>query len=140
MVSSEVLHTDYFATALNEKISNRLEAINERLKALPEKITPETVQELAKDDNEYGITLREYSDLVSYSVKMNAMYGNNSAKPPFIKAVEEISNSPFNAKSFLDTLKEKGFTTKESLLFYSALNTYSISNSLRNYNFVNAKI
>ena len=129
--------------ALGKIKKNPLEELQEKLKDIPAVLDKETLSKLKDDDNEFGITLKEYTDFTTYNTMMNTLYGNNSANK-FQNTLNILTNSSENelatAKTFVEKMKENGMTNAAAVKTYSALKQYSIlSSSFGDYSFVKAE-
>ena len=123
-------------------ISDKLDKINSQLKDLPEVLDYETLEKFQND--EFEITLEEYTDMNSYRVTMNALYGSssanklNSALNGFLGLDDDRKTS---AKDFIQGLEDKGVDKMDALKLYNMLKSYSTLSSLGQKNsFVSAKI
>ena len=121
--------------------NNNFENIESQIANLPSVLDEQTITGLV--NGAYEISLKEYTNLSTYTTMMEALYGNNSANS-LINKFNMLTNSAetnlSNAKSFIDKMKENGMSNKTALTTYSALQKYSfMSSTFNNYNFVNAK-
>ncbi len=126
---------------LNENVSDRIKKLQEKMQKLPSVLDKDTLSKLR--NGEYGITLKEYTTMTTYNNTMSALYGNNSSDP-FQQTLSKIlgtENTSLNsAKSFVEKLKEQGFSNSSAVKMYSALKKYSLMSSFNNYNFVKATV
>lgn len=140
LLASDALVTKAYSK-LNESAKDRIEEIRKQTQTLPSVLDAETLSKLRSGD--YGITLREYTNLSTYNNLMTVAYGNNSASPfqqYLNNFLESDDDKLANAKSFIDKAKESGISNSKALKLYSALQSYSMLTSFKNYNFVNAKV
>ena len=140
LLTSDALVTKAYSK-LNESAKDRIEEIRKQTQTLPSVLDAETLSKLRSGD--YGITLREYTNLSTYNNLMTVAYGNNSASPfqqYLNNFLESDDDKLANAKSFIDKAKESGISNSKALKLYSALQSYSMLTSFKNYNFVNAKV
>ncbi len=118
------------------------EIIKDRLNELPKTIDKQTLSILKNDNNEFGVSLKQYTDLSTYSTVMNTLYGNKSANK-FQNTLNMLTDSADDelatAKAFINKMKENGMSNQNAVKTYSALKKYSLMTSLNNYNFVNSK-
>ena len=129
-------------TKKSETASERIERIQKQMENLPSVLDKNGLTKLK--DGEFDITLKEYTDLNSYRIKMNALYGNSSDNQ-FQTYLNNTVNNNGNdtitkAKDFIDTMRDNGMSDTQALKLYSALKSYSVITGFKNYNFVNAKI
>ena len=119
------------------------EIIKDRLNELPKTIDKQTLSILKNDNNEFGVSLKQYTDLSTYSTVMNTLYGNKSANK-FQNTLNMLTDSADDelatAKAFINKMKENGMSNQNAVKTYSALKKYSLMTSLNNYNFVNSKV
>ncbi len=128
---------------LGQVKQNPLEQLQEKLRNIPSVLDKNTIAKLREEDNEFGISLKEYTSFSTYNTMMSTLYGNTSASR-FQNTLNLITNSPENelasAKTFVEKMKENGMSNSTAVRTYSALKQYSIlSSSLGDYSFVNAK-
>ena len=74
---------------------------------------------------------------------MTIAYGNNSADPfqQYLNSfLESDEDKLANAKSFINKVTESGVSNSTARKLYSAMQSYSLISSFKNYNFVNAKV
>ena len=139
-LKSDALLTKAYSK-LNESAQERIENIRKQSQSLPSVLDANTLSKLRSGD--YGITLREYTNLSTYNNLMNVAYGNNSASPfqqYLNNFLESDDDKLANAKSFIEKLRENGMSNSTALKLYSAMQSYSLVSSFKNYNFVNAKV
>ena len=125
----------------SETASQRFERIQKQMEKLPSVLDKDTLTKLK--NGEYEISLKEYTDFSSYKAKMNALYGNNSANVFQNYLNNTIGNSndfTANAKDFIDKMQDNGMSNRQAVKLYSALKSYSLVSSFKNYNFISAKI
>jgi len=129
-------------TKKSETASERIERIQKQMENLPSVIDKNGLTKLK--DREFDITLKEYTDLNSYRIKMNALYGNSSDNQFQTYLNNTLNNNSDDtitkAKDFIDKMKDNGMSDIQALKLYSALKSYSVITGFKNYNFVNAKI
>ena len=125
----------------SETASQRFERIQKQMDKLPSVLDNDTLTKLKNGD--YEISLKEYSDFNSYRSNMNALYGNGSAnnfENYFNKTISQSADFVANAKDFIEKMQDNGMSNKQALKLYSALKSYSMISSFKNYNFISAKI
>ena len=128
-------------TKLNESAKERIDELRKQTQSLPSVLDAKTLSKLRSGD--YGITLREYTNLNTYNNLMTIAYGNNSADPfqQYLNSfLESDEDKLANAKSFINKVKESGVSNSTARKLYSAMQSYSLISSFKNYNFVNAKV
>ena len=129
-------------TKKSETASERIERIQKQMENLPSVLDKNGLTKLK--DGEFDITLKEYTDLNSYRIKMNALYGNSSDNQFQTYLNNTLNNNSDDtitkAKDFIDKMKDNGMSDIQALKLYSALKSYSVITGFKNYNFVNAKI
>ena len=125
----------------NNNRENQLQQIQEQLDNIPSLLDKNTLTKL--NNGEYGISLKEYTELTSYNTMMTALYGNNSANK-FQNTLNILTNSAenelANAKTFVTTMQENGMSAKAAIHTLVSLQKYSLLSSQGNYNFVNASV
>ena len=133
----------------NEIATERLERITKQLENLPSVADKNTLQDLI--DGKYKVTLREYTNLNSYRTVMNSLYGNKSANS-FTNTINKIlgkdedDDTLANAKTFVEKMKENGFSNSSAIKLYTALKSYSLISAMQNNNssktnsYVSAKV
>lgn len=125
----------------NNTKENQLEKIREQLDNIPSLLDKNTLTKLI--NGEYSISLKEYTQMNTYNTMMSALYGNNSANK-FQNTLNILTNSAENelatAKTFVETMTERGMSTKAAVQTFAALQKYSLLSSDGNYNFVNASV
>lgn len=118
-----------------------LEKFNDEGQSLSSIIDEDTLQEIA--DGKYDISLKQYTNMHTYNLMMSNLYGNNSANI-FQNSLNNVLGSQENtiatAKTFVDTMRERGLNNSSALKLYTAIKSYSAMSSLSNFNFVDAKI
>ena len=125
----------------SETASQRFERIQKQMDKLPSVLDNDTLTKLKNGD--YEISLKEYSDFNSYRSNMNALYGNGSAnnfENYLNKTISQSADFVANAKDFIEKMQDNGMSNKQALKLYSALKSYSMISSFKNYNFISAKI
>ena len=125
----------------SETASQRFERIQKQMDKLPSVLDNDTLTKLKNGD--YEISLKEYSDFNSYRLNMNALYGNGSAnnfENYLNKTISQSADFVANAKDFIEKMQDNGMSNKQALKLYSALKSYSMISSFKNYNFISAKI
>lgn len=127
-----------------ENTKNAFERLQENAQNIPSVLNKNTLQDLI--DGKYDITLKDYTNLTTYNLMMSNLYGNNSANP-FTNSLNNLlgtkENTLATAKTFVETMKERGLSNASALKMYSALQNYSTMsnlNILNNSSFVSAKI
>lgn len=126
------------------KSEKNLAEVNEKLKDLPKVLDKDTLKKLI--DGEYDVSLKEYTDLNSYRTVMSALYGNSSANKAqsYMKNIlgKEFDLEKISAKTFMDKMQEKGFSVKDSVGLYNAIQKYSVTTSIlgKENSYVSAKI
>ena len=133
---------DQINDILSNLKQNPLEELQEKLKNIPAVLDKDTVLKLRNKDNEFGITLKEYTNFNTYNLMMSTLYGDNSANK-FQNTLNILTNTPENelatAKTFVEKMKENGMNNATAVRTYSALKQYSIlSSSFNDYSFVKA--
>ena len=121
--------------------SEKTQAIRQQLNNIPSVLDESTLTKLRNGG--YEISLKEYTDMNTYNVKMAALYGNSSANKfqnILNIAVDSAEDSLANAKAFVDKMRQNGMSNSTALKTYSALQKYSLMTSFGNYNFVKAKV
>ena len=118
-----------------------LEKFNDEGQSLSSIIDEDTLQDIA--DGKYDISLKQYTNMHTYNLMMSNLYGNNSANI-FQNSLNNMlglqENTIATAKTFVDTMRERGLNNSSALKLYTALKSYSAMSSLSNFNFVDAKI
>ena len=135
-------------TLIKSLSSLEVESVTDKIEKLRKKqlnnsafLNTDTLSKLR--NGEYNISLKQYTSLTSYDAIMEAFYGNNSASPfkKYLNNLLETDDDKLStAKSFLDKLKERGFSNKSSMKMYSALQKYSLATTLQNFNYVNTNV
>lgn len=130
-------------TQSSETATEKLQRIQRQIKNIPSVLDYDTLSKLR--NGEYEISLKEYTSMNNYNTTMSALYGDKSANP-FQQYIDKILNtnsnndsSISNAKTFVDKMRENGLSNSSAVKLYSALKSYSLISSFKNYNFVNAK-
>lgn len=129
------------SSKIRESNNENLERLKKQMQSMPSVLSYDTLSKLK--DGEYNISLKEYTTMSTYNTMMNSMYGNNSASPfqkylnTFLKSDEDRLA---DAKAFVDKMRENGLSNSSATKMYSALKTYSLVSSFKNYNFVNANV
>ena len=139
-LSSDALLANAYAK-LNTSAEDRISELRKQMENIPSVLDTDTLSKLRSGD--YGITLREYTTLNTYNNLMAVTYGNNSASPfqsLLNNYLETDDDKLANAKSFIDKLRDSGVSNSSARKLYSALQSYSLVSSFKNYNFVNAKV
>lgn len=138
---TETLKERIYLPSIEGNASDRLQEIKERLQNLPSVLDPSTLQKLR--NGEYDISLREYSSMNTYRNMMEHLYGDKSADT-FQNYLDSIFDSDedkvANAKNFIEKMKKNGMSNSKALKLYTAIKTYSLVSSYKNYNFIKAKI
>ena len=118
-----------------------LEKFNDEGQSLSSIVDKDTLQDIA--DGKYDISLKQYTNMHTYNLMMSNLYGNNSANI-FQNSLNNMlglqENTIATAKTFVDTMRERGLNNSSALKLYTALKSYSAMSSLSNFNFVDAKI
>ena len=121
--------------------SDKLLKVQDQIKNLPSVLDKDTLTKLKNGD--YEVSLKEYTNMNTYNTMMSALYGNRSANA-FQNTLNLITNSPEDelatAKTFVQTMKDNGMSTKSAVKTFAALQKYSLMSSFGNYNFVKAKV
>lgn len=141
---SSILQNSLLLSSLNNKNddeqSNRLQKIQDQLKNT-NILDKNTISKFQK--GEFEISLKQFTNMNTYSTMMNALYGNNSANT-FQNTLNTLTNSAENnlatAKTFVENMKANGMSNGTAVRTYSALQKYSLVSSFNNYNFVTAKV
>jgi hypothetical protein len=127
-----------YSTNNNNK-ENQLQKIQEKLDNIPTTLDKNTLTRL--NNGEFGISLKEYTQINTYNTMMTALYGNNSANK-FQNTLNILTNSAenelANAKTFVETMQERGMSPKAAVNTLIALQKYSLMSSYGNYNYINA--
>lgn len=125
----------------NNNRENQLQQIQEQLDNIPSLLNKDTLTKL--NNGEYGISLREYTELNSYNTMMTALYGNNSANK-FQNTLNILTNSAenelANAKTFVAAMQKNGMSAKAAVHTLASLQKYSFLSSQGNYNYINASV
>ena len=98
-------------------------------------------------DDDFGISLRDFTNLNSYITMMNSIYGNSS-KTKFQNALANVLSAGqntqiANAKTFIQKMKENGLSNSSALTMFKAVNSYSLVSAMSTNttnSFVSAKI
>lgn len=138
---SETIKERLYSSSTENNLTDRLERIKEKMQNLPSVLDSSTLQKLR--DGEYEISLKEYSNMNTYRTMMDSLYGDKSAdafQNYLDKIFEEEADKVANAKSFVEKMRENGMSNSTALKLYSAIKTYSLVSSFKNYNFIKAKI
>ena len=121
--------------------SDKLQKVQDQIKNLPSFLDKDTLTKLKNGD--YEVSLKEYTNMNTYNTMMSALYGNRSANT-FQNTLNLITKSPKDelatAKTFVQTMKDNGMSTKTAVKTFAALQKYSLMSSFGNYNFVKAKV
>ena len=121
--------------------SDKLQKVQDQIKNLPSVLDKDTLTKLKNGD--YEVSLKEYTNMNTYNTMMSALYGNRSANT-FQNTLNLITKSPEDelatAKTFVQTMKDNGMSTKTAVKTFAALQKYSLMSSFGNYNFVKAKV
>ena len=121
--------------------SDKLQKVQDQIKNLPSVLDKDTLTKLKNGD--YEVSLKEYTNMNTYNTMMSALYGNRSANT-FQNTLNLITKSPEDelatAKTFVQTMKDNGMSTKSAVKTFATLQKYSLMSSFGNYNFVKAKI
>ena len=121
--------------------SDKLQKVQDQIKNLPSVLDKDTLTKLKNGD--YEVSLKEYTNMNTYNTMMSALYGNRSANT-FQNTLNLITKSPEDelatAKTFVQTMKDNGMSTKTAVKTFAALRKYSLMSSFGNYNFVKAKV
>lgn len=130
-----------FLTAQNG-VAEKLANLDKQMQGLPSVLDEETLNNLV--EGEYDITLKEYTDLNTYRNTMGALYGANSANPLYSRLntlMGNNNNTAVSAKTFIENMRERGLSDEGALNLYTAMRTYSVTNTLLgNNSFVNARV
>ena len=130
-----------FLTAQNG-VAEKLANLDKQMQELPSVLDKETLNNLV--EGEYDITLKEYTDLNTYRNTMGALYGANSANPLYSRLntlMGNNNNTAVSAKTFIENMRERGLSDEGALNLYTAMRTYSVTNTLLgNNSFVNARV
>ncbi|MBR6126256.1 hypothetical protein IKQ21_01075 [bacterium] len=140
LLSSDALLTKAYAK-LNTSAEGRITELRKKMEVLPSVLDTDTLSKLRNGD--YGISLREYTNLNTYNNLMTVKYGDKSAnsfQSLLNNYLQTDDDKLANAKSFIDKMRENGVSNSSALKLYSALQSYSLVSSFKNYNFVNAKV
>ncbi len=126
----------------NESFADKLAKLSNRsLSELPSIVDINTLKDLK--EGKFDISLRQYTNLHTYNLMMSNLYDNTSANV-FQKSLNNLLGTEENdiatAKTFVDTMRERGLSNQSAITLYSALKSYSLTSSIGNYNFVDAKI
>ena len=126
----------------NESFADKLAKLSNRsLLELPSIVDINTLKDLK--EGMFDISLRQYTNLHTYNLMMSNLYDNTSANV-FQKSLNNLLGTEENdiatAKTFVDTMRERGLSNQSAITLYSALKSYSLTSSIGNYNFVDAKI
>lgn len=120
---------------------DKLQKVQDQIKNLPSVLDKDTLTKLKNGD--YEVSLKEYTNMNTYNTMMSALYGNRSANT-FQNTLNLITKSPEDelatAKTFVQTMKDNGMSTKTAVKTFAALRKYSLMSSFGNYNFVKAKV
>lgn len=136
---SSILQNSLLLYAANNNKDNQLQEIQDKLDNIPSVLDKDTLTRL--NSGEFGITLKEYTQMSTYNTMMTALYGNNSANK-FQNTLNILTNSAENelasAKTFVEAMQENGMSPKAAVNTYIALQKYSFMSSYGNYSYVNA--
>lgn len=123
-------------------VAEKLANLDKQMQGLPSVLDEETLNNLV--EGEYDITLKEYTDLNTYRNTMGALYGANSANPLYSRLntlMGNNNNTAVSAKTFIENMRERGLSDEGALNLYTAMRTYSVTNTLLgNNSFVNARV
>ena len=135
--------TDNLQNLTNKKtlFDNWLEKYNNQETSSTAIIDEDTLLDLA--NGKYDISLRDYTNMYTYNLTMSNLYGDSSADT-FQQSLNNLlgtqENALTTAKTFVDTMRERGLDNGSALRLYTAIKSYSAMSSLSNFNFVDAKI
>ena len=140
---SSILQNSLLLTTLGDTSNNdnKLQTIQNELKNINSIVDKDTLTKLK--NGEYELSLKEYTNMNTYTTMMTALYGDKSANS-FQNTLDLITNSAEDnlatAKAFVDSMKANGMSNKTAIQTYAALQKYSLMSSFGNYNYVNAKV
>ena len=141
---SSILQNSLLLTTLgyNGNGADKLQTVQDKLKNINSVLDKDTLTKLK--NGEFEVTLKDYTNMTTYSTMMNALYGNNSANK-FQSTLNILTNSAEDnlatAKAFVNNMKANGMSNETAVRTYTALQKYSLLSSFdNNYNFVNANI
>ena len=139
-ISSIISNSLYLKLLDNTTLNQRIQQVQEKSKTLQTLLGEDFAEKL---NDEFGISLKDYTNLNTYGTVMNMLYGNNSANR-FQNLMQfyvgDNENKLASAKSFVNKMKENGMSTNRAVKTYTALQKYSLMSSIGNFNYVNAKI
>lgn len=149
-VSSSIL-ADLLKESVTQKLQNLtnnkspfetwLDRLMDKENSLSSVVDRDTLQGLV--DGEYDISLENYTDMHTYNLMMSNLYGNNSLNI-FQNSLNNIlgssENSIASAKTFVDTMRERGLSNASALKLYTAIKSYSAMSGLSSFSYVDAKI
>ena len=118
-----------------------LDKLTDKEDALSGIVDKDTLQGLI--DGEYDISLENYTDMYTYNLMMSNLYGDNSLnffQNSLNNVLGNSENSIASAKSFVDTMRERGLSNSSALKLYTAIKSYSAMSGLTNFSYVDAKI
>ena len=140
---SSILQNSLLLTTLNssDNDNNKLQTVQEQLKNIASVLDKDTLTKLKNGD--FEVSLKDYTNMSTYSTMMNALYGNNSANK-FQNTLNLLTNSAEDnlatAKTFVENMKANGMSNQTAVRTYAALQKYSLVSSFNNYNYVTAKV
>jgi len=140
---SSILQNSLLLTTLNssDNNNNKLQTVQEQLKNITSVLDKDTLTKLKNGD--FEVSLKDYTNMNTYSTMMNALYGNNSANK-FQNTLNLLTNSAEDnlatAKTFVENMKANGMSNQTAVRTYAALQKYSLVSSFNNYNYVTAKV
>ncbi len=140
---SSILQNSLLLTTLNssDNDNNKLQTVQEQLKNIAPVLDKDTLTKLKNGD--FEVSLKDYTNMSTYSTMMNALYGNNSANK-FQNTLNLLTNSAEDnlatAKTFVENMKANGMSNQTAVRTYAALQKYSLVSSFNNYNYVTAKV
>ena len=140
---SSILQNSLLLTTLNssDNDNNKLQTVQEQLKNIAPVLDKDTLTKLKNGD--FEVSLKDYTNMSTYSTMMNALYGNNSANK-FQNTLNLLTNSAEDnlatAKTFVENMKANGMSNQTAVRNYAAIQKYSLVSSFNNYNYVTAKV
>ena len=125
----------------NSPFETWLDTLMDKDDPLSSIVDKDTLQGLI--DGEYNISLEGYTDMHTYNLMMSNLYGNNSLSI-FQSSINNLlgnnDNTIASAKTFVDTMRERGLSNASALKLYTAIKSYSAMSGLSNFSYVDAKI
>ena len=87
------------------------------------------------NEEDSGMTVKQFTNLNSYLTVMNSLYGNSSASK-FKQALNNVLNAGknsqiANAQTFIQKMRDNGLSNSTATKMYKALNSYSLVSNMQ---------